>query len=420
MSSNMFKGIVTSIADAGRELLYGGKNPLLQQHKTSVLGLCHSLLGQKGEALGTALAREVLDRYQDLSTEDKGAFFADLRTEFEPDPESLAAAIKTYQDDPSADHRLALARVVEAPRQELIRALNMAPEGTVGLVHMREDLQAHVRADPSLKVVDADFRHLFSSWFNRGFLQLEEISWDTPANVLEKLIAYEAVHQIAGWDDLKRRLEEDRRCYAFFHPALPGDPLIFVEVALTKGLAGSVQTLLQDGAEDAARRRDEGDTAIFYSISNCQEGLKGISFGNFLIKQVVAELKSELPHLKSFSTLSPVPGFRRWRETQGEEDVDPTEADDTARSSLMRQCAAYLASEKQGDLPLNRVARFHLGNGARLDRLNWLGDTSANGMAQSYGIMVNYLYDLRSIEANHEALWRDGKVVMSGEVKNLL
>jgi malonyl-CoA decarboxylase len=415
----MFQSMVTSIADAGREILYGGRKPLLQP-KTSMLDLCHSLLGQKGEALGTALAREVLDRYLGFSDEDKEYFFQNLKTKFEPDPEKLREAIQTWLDDPSAQNRLALERVVETPRQQLIRALNMAPDGTVALVQMRKDLQPYVKADPSLKVVDADFVHLFVSWFNRGFLHLEQISWETPASVLEKLIAYEAVHAISGWDDLRRRLEADRRCYAFFHPALPGDPLIFVEVALTRGLASSVQTLLQDEAEGAETRRDEADTAIFYSISNCQEGLKGISFGNFLIKQVAAELKAELPHLKTFSTLSPVPGFNNWRDSQGLEAMTGDIEDEGDRKLLMQQCAQYLGKEKRRDLPLDPVARFHLGNGARLERINWMGDTSKRGRAQSNGIMVNYLYDLRSIEANHEALWREGKVVMSREVKAYL
>jgi malonyl-CoA decarboxylase len=413
----MFESMVTSIADAGRELLYGGRKPLLAQNKATMLELCQSLLGQKGEALGTALAREVLDRYQNYSDEDKAYFFQTLKGKFEPDPENLRNAIQSFLADSTAENRLKLERVVETPRQHLIRALNMAPDGTVALVQMRKDLQAYVKADPSLKVVDADFVHLFKSWFNRGFLHLEQISWETPAVVLEKLIVYEAVHAITGWDDLRRRLEADRRCYAFFHPALPGDPLIFVEVALTKGLASSVQTLLQDDAEGAIERQKQADTAIFYSISNCQEGLKGISFGNFLIKQVAAELKAELPHLKTFSTLSPVPGFNHWRKNQEDENNVAGQSDEPA---LMQLCARYLCQEKRGDLPLDPVARFHLGNGARLERINWMGDTSDRGQAQSNGIMVNYLYDLRSIEANHEALWREGKVVMSREVKSYL
>ena len=415
----MCESMVTSIADAGRELLYGGRKPLLQS-KSTMLELCHSLLGQKGEALGTALAREVLDRYQGYSDEDKAWFFQTLKGKFEPDSEKLRDAIQVFLANSSAENRLKLERVVETPRQHLIRALNMAPDGTVALVQMRKDLQAYVKDDPSLKVVDADFVHLFKSWFNRGFLHLEQISWDTPAAILEKLIAYEAVHAITGWDDLRRRLEADRRCYAFFHPALPADPLIFVEVALTKGLASSVQTLLQDEAEGAGMRQKQADTAIFYSISNCQAGLKGISFGNFLIKQVAAELKAELPHLKMFSTLSPVPGFNHWRKANDLDEVSAADADDNARKNLMQSCAQYLAKEKRGDLPLDPVARFHLGNGARLERINWMGDTSSRGHAQSSGIMVNYLYDLRTIEANHEALWREGKVVMSREVKGYL
>jgi malonyl-CoA decarboxylase len=291
------------------------------------------------------------------------------------------------------------------------------------LVAMRREILEH----QELKPLDSDLRHLFASWFNRGFLELRRIDWQTPAAVLEKLIAYEAVHEIAGWDDLRRRLAADRRCFGFFHPALPQEPLIFVEVALVKGLATSVQALLARGLDEAQERQNAAaaDTAIFYSISNCQEGLRGISFGNFLIKQVVEELSGELPALKQYSTLSPVPGFRVWAmERLGEDErrvltqpewwVDD-EISALLQAPVLKLCARYLTGEGR-----DPVAKFHLGNGARLERINWLGNPTAKGMAESFGIMVNYLYDLATIEANHEAFVRDRVVARSELVEAML
>jgi len=314
----------------------------------------------------------------------------------------------------------------------------MAAGGTGALVAMRKELAAGLRDEPALKPLDSDLKHLFASWFNRGFLELRPIDFQSPAALLDKLIAYEAVHEIKGWDDLRRRLAPDRRCFAFFHPALPGEPLIFVEVALVQGLAGAVQPLLvQDGDDDAAQNRAQrADSAIFYSISNCQDGLRGVSFGNFLIKQVVEELQAELPHLVRFSTLSPVPGFRRW--LMGTL-ANPGEADaaalaevrtdgwwrDAARSEalrpwLMHHCAAYLTRPASSKPRIDPVARFHLGNGARLERINWLGNAAPRGIEESFGIMVNYLYDPGSIEANHETFAHDGTVVRSPDVDALM
>jgi malonyl-CoA decarboxylase len=284
-----------------------------------------------------------------------------------------------------------------------------------------------------LKPLDADLWHLFASWFNLGFLELRRIDWQTPAAVLEKLIAYEAVHEIKGWDDLRRRLAPDRRFFAFFHPALPGEPLIFVEVALVEGLATSMPPLLsQDTDEGAARARAaRADTAIFYSISNCQDGLRGVSFGNFLIKQVVEELHSEFPQLKRFSTLSPVPGFRRWLTQHLADGGDPAasslrdlESDgwwhdpaqsELLRPALMRMSIRYLTQQPSPGCRIDPVARFHLGNGARLERINWLGNTAPRAIQESFGIMVNYLYDRDTIEDNHEAFVH-GTIVRSQEV----
>jgi malonyl-CoA decarboxylase len=304
---------------------------------------------------------------------------------------------------------------------------------------MRKEIAGRLHDEPTLRLLDSDLKHLFASWFNRGFLELRRIDWQSPAAVLEKLIAYEAVHEIHGWDDLRRRLAPDRRCFAFFHPALPDDPLIFVEVALVEGLAGAVQPLLvQDSDDDAARNRAaRADTAIFYSISNCQDGLRGISFGNFLIKQVVEELKNELQHLTRFSTLSPVPGFRRWLTKRLASTGDPAaallarietsagrldtlECDDSLKPLIMRFCAAYLTRHASTKEPADPVARFHLRNGARLERINWLGNTAPRGIQESFGIMVNYLYDIETIESNHEAFVNDGTVMRSADVDALL
>jgi malonyl-CoA decarboxylase len=401
--------------------------------------LAKSLLSQRGEASGAAIARELHGVLRKFAVEDRLNFQQFLATDFAPDATTLRAAAEAYLSEPSAEAAMLLAQAADPPRQELLRRMNMAPGGTSALVAMRKEIAGRLRKEPVMRLLDSDLKHLFASWFNRGFLQLRRIDWQSPAAVLEKLIAYEAVHEIHGWDDLRRRLAPDRRCFAFFHPALPDDPLIFVEVALVEGLAGAVQPLLvQEGDDDAARERaSRADTAIFYSISNCQDGLRGISFGNFLIKQVVEELKSELPHLAQFSTLSPVPGFRRWLTRRAAATDDPAiaslgrtetgpgwleiaKADPSLKQTIMRVCASYLTRHASAEDRADPVARFHLGNGARLQRINWLGNTAARGIAESFGIMVNYLYDVATIESNHEAFVNDGAVMRAAEVDALL
>src|ERR1700687_5734221 len=396
--------------------------------------LAESLLSERGEASGAALARELHEVLRILVAEDRLNFQRFLATYFAPDATVLRAAAETYLSDPSAEAAALLAQATDPPRQELLRRMNMAPGGTSALVAMRKEIAGSLRHEPTLRLLDSDLKHLFASWFNRGFLELRRIDWQSPAAVLEKLIAYEAVHEIHGWDDLRRRLAPDRRCFAFFHPALPDDPLIFVEVALVEGLAGAVQPLLvQDSDDDAARNRAaRADTAIFYSISNCQDGLRGISFGNFLIKQVVEELQEEFPQLERFSTLSPVPGFRRWLMRRLAEGSDPDTAllpelerdgwwhdlaqSEKLRPALMRLCVLYLTRQAAPGSRVDPVARFHLGNGARLERINWLGNTARRAIHESFGIMVNYLYDHGSIEDNHEAFVRDGTIVRSPDV----
>jgi len=401
--------------------------------------LAESLLSERGEASGAVVARELHEILRILVAEDRLDFQRFLATDFAPDATVLRAAAETYLSGPSAEAAAVLAQATDPPRQELLRRMNMAPGGTSALVAMRKEIAGRLRDAPTLRLLDSDLKHLFASWFNRGFLQLRRIDWQSPAAILEKLIAYEAVHEIHGWDDLRRRLAPDRRCFAFFHPALPDDPLIFVEVALVEGLAEAVQPLLvQDNDEDAARNRAaQADTAIFYSISNCQDGLRGISFGNFLIKQVVEELKNELQHLTRFSTLSPVPGFRRWLTKRlastsdpaaallaqietGAGRLNPPKIDDSLKPLIMRFCAAYLTRHASTEEPTDPVARFHLGNGARLERINWLGNTAPRGIQESFGIMVNYLYDLETIESNHEAFVNDGTVMRSADVDALL
>jgi malonyl-CoA decarboxylase len=401
--------------------------------------LAVALLSERGEASGAIVARELHNEMRSLDAAGRLEFYRFLTAGFRPDADRLREAARAYLADGSAEAASRLARAADPPRQELLRRMNMAQGGTAALVAMRKELLGHLSREPALKLLDADLRHLFASWFNRGFLELRRIDWQSPAAVLEKLIAYEAVHEIQGWDDLRRRLAPDRRCFGFFHPALQGEPLIFVEVALVEGLATSVQPLLarDDGDEQAARLRTaHADTAIFYSISNCQDGLRGVSFGNFLIKQVVEELRAELPQLTRFSTLSPVPGFRRWLEKRLDAGEEPGAAQlaasaadgwwedaaraETLRGKLLRLCATYLTGAAGAKGAADPVARFHLSNGARLERINWLGNRAPRGIAESFGIMVNYLYDPKTIEANHEAFAHDGMVVRSPEVDALM
>ncbi|MEE4346106.1 MAG: malonyl-CoA decarboxylase [Paracoccaceae bacterium] len=383
--------------------------------------LCRALLSGQGEVSGMKRAAEVLLRYRMAGPEEKAAFFRFLADEMDLDPAAVTLAAQAYAEAPDARTLSALLKAAEPPRQELLRRLNQAPGGTADLVAMRVDLMAAARETPDLARVDLDFRHLFASWFNRGFLVLRRIGWESPANILEKIIAYEAVHEIHSWDDLRRRLEPpDRRCFAFFHPAMPDDPLIFVEVALTRGIPGAVGPLL---AEDhRALGPADVDTAVFYSISNCQAGLRGISFGNSLIKQVVDVLGREVTGLKTFVTLSPIPGLSRWIAAQ-EDSVRAMLGDDAATpdpEGLRRLAARYLLEAKADDGgPLDPVARFHLGNGAEVHEIHAGADLSAKGRQQSCGAMVNYLYDPARVEQNHEAFATHQTIAAARGVKAL-
>ncbi len=375
--------------------------------------LADALVGSAGETSGLALAEEILTRFETEDDDGKIAFFRHLATAMNIAPEDVRATLSTYEKDPSKTSYRAFMAAAEPKRQELIRRLNRLPNATGMLVRMRADLLRLGRGEPELEALDMDFRHLFLSWFNRGFLVLRPINWESPAHILEKIIAYEAVHAIDSWDDLRRRLEpSDRRCFAFFHPSMPDEPLIFVEIALTNGVPGSVQMLLSE--ERSAIPTSDADTATFYSISNCQAGLASISFGNSLIKQVASDLATEVPSLATFVTLSPIPGLTGWLKSEG---IAWEEAD---AEKLRGYAADYLLNAKRGGgQPLDPVARFHLGNGAIVHRVHTDADTSDKGRAQSAGTMVNYLYDLGKIAQNHERFATTQEVVASAEVKSL-
>ncbi|WP_138934101.1 malonyl-CoA decarboxylase [Roseovarius arcticus] len=372
--------------------------------------LADALVSAQGEISGSLLAEQILARYRAEDDAAKLAFFHHLAGAMNVDPAAARSALDAYESTPSRASYRAFLTATEPPRQELIRRLNRMPGATGALVEMRADLLRLGRGEPELEALDLDFRHLFASWFNRGFLVLRRITWDTPANILEKIIAYEAVHAIDSWDDLRRRVQpEDRRCFAFFHPAMPDEPLIFVEVALTRGIPGAVQPLLVEGRE--ALSASAADTAVFYSISNCQSGLAGMSFGNSLIKQVAGDLSGELPNIARFVTLSPVPGLMNWIKSEG---IDAKATD------LPGLAAHYLLNAKgRGTAPLDPVARFHLGNGAIIHALHADADLSDKGRAQSGGVMVNYLYDLRRTAERHEAFADSGAIAATSGVKSL-
>lgn len=372
-----------------------------------------SLVGSAGETSGLALAREILSRFAELEDAEKLTFFRDIATTMNIDPEVVRTTLDEYERSPSKATYRAFTEAAEPARQEMIRRLNRFPGATGALVKMRADLLRLGGKEPELQALDLDFRHLFASWFNRGFLVLRPINWESPAHILEKIIAYEAVHAIDSWEDLRRRLEPaDRRCFAFFHPSMPDEPLIFVEVALTKGIPGSIQALLAEDRD--AMPPEEADTAVFYSISNCQAGLASISFGSSLIKQVASDLAAELSGLKTFVTLSPIPGLTRWLKETG------IAWDITAPETMRALAAHYLLHAKsRGGLPFDPVARFHLGNGAIVHAVHADADTSDKGRAQSGGTMVNYLYDLPRVAQNHENFATTREVVATAEVKAL-
>jgi len=419
---------------------------LHERRGTDMRFLCRHLISERGEASQTALAQEIISCYNKMNEGRRREFFGMLCREFSPDEKIIREAAARYQSRPDTESLTELFEAVEPPRQELIRRVNTAPHGTETLVAMRADLLGLSANGDNFDALDADLKHLFKSWFNRGFLRLERISWQTSALLLEKLIRYESVHEINGWQDLHRRLEADRRCFAFFHPALADEPIIFVEVALSSGLTGSLEPLLDIHAPVLPPQR--ADTAVFYSINNCLKGLRGVPFGSFLIKQVVAELAAEFPNIKTYGTLSPLPrfaealrdhtneeGFTRERLsalladfsrdlTAAAKRRDPVDAlfqllerplghRQILSAPLERLALAYLSKVHLNGKLYDPVATFHLSNGARLEKIYAFGNLKPYGMKASFGVTVNYRYLPDELEENHERFVRKGQIRVS-------
>ena len=439
-SDRRLPALLATLLERGRKFtlqatkrLPRGDAAIAQEPAVRLLQLCLQLLSSRGEASGLAMAAEIIRGYAALDAGGRLAFFQTLADDFGPDWSAARAAWPEGDEAPDRARFRQLNEALEPRRRELFRRINRAPGGTFSLVQLRADLLKVTAVRPELLIVDDDLEHLLQSWFNRGFLVMQRIDWSTSAEMLERIIRYEAVHKIGDWEELRRRLlPADRRCYAFFHPAMASEPLIFVEVALTDHLPDSIQAILTK--DRTPGRPGDATTAVFYSISNCQPGLLGVSFGSFLIKQVVEELSHELPRLSTFVTLSPVPGFRRWLERSeifGEQPElqaclaapdwlnDPTLKVATKAALLPLAASYFLDARDPKGRPLDPVARFHLGNGARLERLCWLGDTSAKGLAESAGLMVNYLYWLPDLEQNHEGLANEGRIAAAEAVKAL-
>lgn len=389
-----------------------------QDKPKNIIERLDEVMAVSGEATGFAMAHDCLAALLALDKEGLGELLQVLHEKYNINIEKLTQSAEAYQIAPGAQNYQNLLTATKSARHELLRRLNGAPGGTQDLVKLRAKLLALPNYRKDYPEIDIDFTEAFISWFNRGFLELRPITWETPAHILEKIISYESVHEIKSWSDLRRRIDQhDRRCFAYFHPAMPSEPLIFVQVALTKGMPGSMGPLLSElseNSEDAALSNldaYEADTACFYSISNCQVGLRGISFGNFLIKQVVYDLKAEFKNIKSFCTLSPLPGFRKWLEAQS------YSIDETEDELLLNAAAQYIYAEKSEDgLPLDAVARFHLGNGAIAHRLCLKADLSDVGLARSYGVMINYLYDDDMVVSNHEKYARSGEIAASAQI----
>ena len=399
-----------------------------------LLSLCRTLLRDRAE--DRELAAEALQSYGSLGEADRTLFLDHIACELSPDPQEVGRLGDAYRNEPSAVNLARLMRTIESQRQELFQRLNLAPGGTKVLIEMRRHVLAGLDQHPEWAALENDLAHLLAAWFNRGFLALKRIDWHTAPIVLERLIEYEAVHQIQGWPDLRRRLADDRRCYGFFHPALPDEPIIFIEGALTQGMTAGVQTLLDP--DSPVLSPHSADCAMFYSITNCQEGLRGIPFGNFLIQNAAEELQREFPRLRTFATVSPVPGFLGWLQTLARKQHAHTgniasildklrtprwfaHRDLTADLERVLEplCAYYLLHAKKGHEPLDSVARFHLRNGASLERINWLGDTSPAGTQNSASLMVNYVYRFDELARNYELYRNEHRVKASRQIERL-
>jgi len=430
------KQIISSIADAGKKLF--NKKDIKENDLDSILHLCDDLLSNKGAAFGITVARDITELYQTLSEKNRLLFFKKINDKYKPNFVKVNEAIDLYKKTQNEKTLSDLFKVSEGSRRELFRRMNMAPNGTSIIVALREDLLKILENNNELRGLDSDLRHLFRAWFNPGFLKLEKITWDTKAAILEKIIKYERVHQMKDLNELKRRLNEDRRFFSYFHPALEDEPIIFVQVALTKGLGKSIQELMKPSSTD----QEKNDTATFYSISNCQEGLSRVTLGNFLIKRVVYEIQEELPHIKNFGTLSPIPGFVEWfsyleegkiknilRNTTDQNIIflksqDLKIGDNRIiknKDAIIRLVVHYIVNEKNiKGLPVNDVSRFHLGNGAIVDDIVVNANISEPGFKRSFGVMVNYLYELKNIEKNHEDYMNNKKVIVSDKLKKYL
>ena len=431
-----FKQIISSIADAGQKLLK--RKNIKKNDIDSILFLCDDLISIKGAAFGITVARDVAKLYQTLSLDNKLFFFKRINEKYKASFTKVNEAINQYKISPNEKTLASLFKSSEGKRRELFRRMNMAPNGTSIIVGLREDLLKILKDNNELRGLDDDLRHLFRAWFNPGFLKLEKITWNTKAAVLEKIIKYERVHQMKNMNELKRRLGEDRRFFSYFHPALEDEPIIFVEVALTNGLGKSIQKLMKPSSGEQKKH----DTATFYSISNCQEGLSRVTLGNFLIKRVVYEIQEELPHIKNFGTLSPIPGFAEWFSYLEEnkiknildnltnQNVSFLKSKDLKigdnriienKDAIIKLVTHYIVNEKsQKGLPVNDVSRFHLGNGAIVDDIIVNANISEAGFKRSFGIMVNYLYELKDIEKNHEDYINNKKVICSDKLKKYL
>ena len=430
------KEIISSIADVGQKLFK--KSVVKKNDLESIISLCDDLISNKGAAFGITVARDITDLYHTLSPNNKLLFFKKINEKFKPDHNKVNSAIETYKREQNDKNLFKLFVTSEGQRRELFRRMNMSPNGISTIVSLREDLLQILDDNKDLKPLDNDLRELFKSWFNPGFLKLTKITWDTKAAVLEKIIQYERVHKIKDMNELKRRLGEDRRFFSYFHPALDDEPIIFVQVALTNGLGKSIQEIMKPTTGNEKKY----DTATFYSISNCQEGLTRVTLGNFLIKRVVYEIQEELPNIKNFGTLSPIPGFRDWFTTLDEGVIQnilgkiPYSTVSFLRSSslkvgdgrivsnkkaIIKLVAHYLMNEKnKKDLPINDVCRFHLGNGAIIEDIVINANVSEVGFNRSFGVMVNYLYELKNIEKNHEDYVNNKNIIISDKLKKLI
>jgi malonyl-CoA decarboxylase len=430
--------LVSGVRDEIRRRLGTAPGEGASAEVARILELCDMLLSHRGDSSAVQNASAILTGYAALPDPERIDFLSRLARGYGPDPAALDRAIAAYRADPGSRTAADLHQASEPRRQQVIRTLNLAPGATAMLLRMRQDALKHQKEIADFEALDGDFRHLLSSWFNGGFLVLHRIEWTSPGAILAKIIDYEAVHAIQSWDELQRRVAPtDRRCYAFFHPKLPDEPLIFVEVALTQAIPASVDVLL--AKDRVALSAEAATTAVFYSISNCQVGLRGIPFGGFLIKQVVELLKAELPSLNTFITLSPLPGFARWLKREralgadgalAEAELSALQALDSAdwqstatdglKSTLRSAAARYLLEGRsEGGQLADPVARFHIGNGARLEQVNWLGDSSVKGLRDYHGILVNYLYDLKQIEKNYQSLSERDEVPASSTVRKL-